>query len=234
MSDLTTVNAAGFSRSDARKRFITGVYLWMAAALVVTAVAALVTASSPTLRQLVLGNRFSFIILAIAEIAVVWYLSARIRTMSRSAATIAFFAYAILNGLTLSVIFFAYPPQTIGRVFFLAAAMFGGMSVFGLVTKADLMKTGYFMMMALWGVIIASLVNIFLRSSGFDWVISLVTVVVFTGLTAWDSQKLQRLFIAEEGSETYTKQAIFGALQLYLDFINLFLALLRIFGNRKR
>jgi FtsH-binding integral membrane protein len=233
MSELT-VQAGGFSRTDARRRFITGVYLWMAAALVVTGVTALATVYSPALTQLVLGSRFGFIVLAIAEIAVVWYLSANIRKMSRSAATLAFFAYAILNGLTLSVIFFVYTRQSIGTVFFLAAAMFGGMSAFGLVTKADLMKTGSYMMMALWGVIIASLVNIFLRSSGFDWIISLVTVVVFTGLTAWDSQKLQRLYLAEEGSETLTKQAIFGALQLYLDFINLFLAMLRLFGNRKR
>jgi FtsH-binding integral membrane protein len=166
--------------------------------------------------------------LAVAELAVVWYLSANIRKMSRSAATTAFFAYAFLNGLTLSVIFLVYTRQSIGSVFFLAAAMFGGMSVYGHVTKADLMKAGYYCGMALWGVIIASVINMFLHSSGFQWLISLVTVVLFSGLTAWDSQKLQRMYLAEEGSETLTKQSIFGALQLYLDFINLFLALLRL------
>jgi FtsH-binding integral membrane protein len=139
----------------------------------------------------------------------------------------------VVNGLTLSVIFLVYKLDSIALVFFLAAAMFGGMSVYGLVTKSDLMKTAHLCVMGLWGVIIASVVNLFLKSSGFSWLISLVTVVVFTGLTAWDSQKLQRVAVAEEGSEIYTKQSIFGALTLYLDFINMFLALVRIFGRRK-
>jgi FtsH-binding integral membrane protein len=217
--------------ATSRQRFIVGVYLWMSVALAVTGVTALFTASSQ-LRFLV-ANNMSFIVLLIIEFALVWYLSSHIRTMSKSAAIAAFFAYAVVNGLTLSVIFLVYTASSIALVFFLAAAMFGGMSVYGLVTKSDLMKTANYLVMGLWGVIIASVVNMFLKSNGFSLLISLVTIAVFTGLTAWDSQKLKRVAVAEEGSEIYAKQSIFGALTLYLDFINMFLALLRIFGRRK-
>ncbi|MDR3312094.1 MAG: Bax inhibitor-1/YccA family protein [Spirochaetaceae bacterium] len=220
--------------AGARQKFIVGVYLWMAAALMVTGVSAVFAASSEAFIRFAFGSRWTFFGLIIDEFALVWYLSANIRTMTKSAAMAAFFGYSVLNGLTLSVIFLVYTAQSIGQVFFMAAAMFGGMSIYGLVTKRDLMKAGHYLMMGLWGVIIASLINMFLRSSGFDWLISIVTVAVFTGLTAWDAQKLQRIAVAPEGSDIAVKQSIFGALQLYLDFINLFLALLRLFGNRRR
>jgi FtsH-binding integral membrane protein len=219
--------------ATSRQRFIVGVYLWMTAALGVTGITALFTASSQTLLRLLFSNNMSFIVLIIVEFALVWYLSSHIRTMSKSAAIAAFFAYSVVNGLTLSVIFLVYTASSIALVFFLAAAMFGGMSVYGLVTKSDLMKTANYLVMGLWGVIIASVVNMFLKSSGFSWLISLATIAVFTGLTAWDSQKLKRVAVAEDGSEIQAKQSIFGALTLYLDFINMFLALLRIFGRRK-
>jgi FtsH-binding integral membrane protein len=216
-----------------RQKFIVGVYAWMAVALLVTAVSAMAVLVVPALQQMIFGNRFSFIILMLGEFALVFYLSAGIRTMSVAAATLSYFGYSVLNGLMLSVIFLVYAKATIVSAFVTAALMFGGMSVFGLVTKKDLSRTAYYLMMAVWGIIIASLVNMFIGSSSFNWMISLVTVVVFTGLTAWDAQKLNRIMVAPDGSDIQVKQSIFGALQLYLDFINIFLALLRIFGSRR-
>jgi FtsH-binding integral membrane protein len=224
----------GAAVAGVRQKFIVGVYSWMAAALLATGAAALFASSSEAFLRFAFGNRWTYLLMIIGEFALVWYLSANIRTMSRRAATAAFFGYAVLNGLTLSVIFLVYTKESIGTVFFMAAAMFGGMSAYGLLTKQDLSKAAYYLMMGVWGIIIASVVNMFLRSGAFNYLISLVTVVVFTGLTAWDAQKLQRIAVAPEGSDTLAKQSIFGALQLYLDFINLFLALLRIFGNRRR
>jgi FtsH-binding integral membrane protein len=229
MTDISVQRAVASSR----QKFIVGVYLWMTAALAITGVTALFTATNQTLLRLIFANRFGFIILVIVEFALVWNLGAKIRTMSQTAAMASFFAYAVVNGMTLASIFLVYTASSIGFVFFLAAAMFGGMSIYGLVTKSDLMKAVNYLVMGLWGIIIASLVNMFLRSSGFSWFLSLATVAVFTGLTAWDAQKLQRVAVAQEGSEIYVKQSIFGALQLYLDFVNIFLAMLRLFGNRR-
>jgi FtsH-binding integral membrane protein len=228
---MSNVTKRAAPRADTQQRFITGVYAWMTAALAVTGGAALFAVSSAGFMRLLSGSMLP-LGLCVAEIALVWYLSTNIRTLSAARATAVFFIYAALNGLTLSVIFLVYTASSIGAVFFYAAAMFGGMSAYGVLTKTDLTKTGNILGMALWGVIIASVANLLLRSSGLSWLVSLATVVIFTGLTAYDAQKLTRVSAVGD-SETYTKQSIFGALRLYLDFINLFLALVRLFGKRR-
>jgi len=244
---------AAVPQSDAVSRFMTGVHLWMACALVVTGLAAIFTVGGPAalnpaltrqeainlamsmpLGRLILGNSISYIVLIVAELALVFFLAARINKMSKTAAMAAFFVFATVNGLMLASIFLVYSLPSIATSFFICAGMFVGMTVFGMVTKKDLTKAGSICFMALIGVIIASVVNIFLKSSMMSWIISLAAVGIFTVLTAYDTQKLKYLgYESEEGSDAYTKHSIYGALTLYLDFINLFLALLRIFGRAR-
>ncbi|MGP1459457.1 MAG: Bax inhibitor-1/YccA family protein [Treponema sp.] len=219
------------SRISERKLFLARVYGWMTAALAISGLTAFYTAHSPALFQMLLGG--GFFAVAIAELAVVWILSRMIRRMSVSLALFAFIAYSILNGLTLSFAFLAYANAAITRVFFISAGMFAAMTVYGMAAKSDIRSAGRYLRMALIGVIIASLVNIFLRSSGLDWLISVATVVVFTGLTAYDTNKMVIAAEHADGSDMFKKAAIIGALELYLDFINIFLALLRLFGRRK-
>jgi FtsH-binding integral membrane protein len=171
-----------------------------------------------------------------AELGLVFYLSARINKIQAGTATGLFIGYAALNGLTLSMIFLAYTAESIAGTFFITAGMFGSMAVYGLVTKRDLSGWGSFLFMGLIGVIIASIVNIFLKSSSLYWAISLIGVFVFGGLTAYDVQKIKKMGedgIMEQGEEMVKKGAIMGALALYLDFINLFLMLLRFFGGSR-
>ena len=169
----------------------------------------------------------------IAEVALVVILSASIKKLSVGAACLMFVGYAALNGLTLSVVFIAYELALVQRVFFITAAMFGGLAVFGTVTKSDLSQIGSICGMALWGLIVAVFVNMFFHSSRFDWIVSFAGVLIFSGLTMWDAQKI-KLLAQQEGSmdaATRHKVGLMGALELYLDFINLFLYLLRIFGK---
>ncbi|GMO59326.1 MAG: Bax inhibitor-1/YccA family protein [Treponemataceae bacterium] len=222
------------SALDSQTRFIQGVYLWMALALAVTAGSSFLTINTGLLYLLIAktGSIGLYVLMA-AELGVVIFFSARIRQMSKSAALTAFFAYAILTGITLSVVFLAYTSESIVFCFVIAAAMFGGMSLYGLVTRSDLTKVGSYLFMALLGVIVASVVNIFLRSGMIRWITSFATVIIFTGLSAYDAQKLTRVHAAGIGSDTRVKQSLMGALELYLDFINIFLALLRIVGRRR-
>ena len=211
------------------------VYMWMTLGLAITGVVAMFVASSTGLMQALVGNRMLFFLLIIGELGLVFYLSARIHTMSPGAATAAFAGYAILNGVTLSVIFLAYTNASIARAFFVAAGMFAGMSLWAMTTKKDLSSIGNYLIMGLWGIIIASLVNMFLASSSLSWVISFVGVFLFLGLTAYDTQIIKR-WSAEMGDADeadYMRISIMGALKLYLDFINLFLFLLRLLGNRE-
>ena len=178
------------------------------------------------------------LILCIAEIGLVVGLTSSIRKISVANAKLLFILYSALNGLTISTIFFTYTASSIAICFVSAAAMFFGMSLYGLKTKSDLTTAGRYLMMALLGIIIASLLNgiLFLFGAGstmFDWLISVASVVVFTGLTAYDSQKIMRISSSADNSDSFKKIAIYGALELYLDFINIFLSLLRLFGNRK-
>ncbi len=217
---------------DARRKFMSGVYTWMALGLALSGLTALGVASSPAMLRLIFGNMMVFYGLIIAELALVFFFTARVHTMSVSTASMVFVAYSILNGVTMASIFIVYTASSIFSVFLIAAGMFAGMSVYGRVTKTDLRSTGRYLTMALIGVIIASLVNIFLRSSGLDWLLSLLTVGIFVGLTAYDTQKAYAIAERSDGSDLFAKAAVVMALELYLDFINIFLALLRLFGKR--
>ncbi len=216
----------------AKKGFLSAVYAWMGFALAITAVVAYFTSTSYTLLSMIYSSNFTFYGLIIGELVLVGVLSARIRKMSVSTAMIMFIVYSAVNGLTLSSIFVVYAGSSIALIFGISALMFGGMSVVGMITKKNLNRAGHYLYMALIGVIIASIINIFLKSDGLTWILSMATVVIFTGLTAYDTQKIMQLSNMAEGNDTYKKVAIIGALHLYLDFINIFLSLLRLFGRR--
>lgn len=206
------------------------VYAWMGAGLAITTIMALVTLSSPAILGAVFGNRLVFYGLMFGELALVFTLSGAINRLSATTATLIFVAYSALNGVTLSVVALAYTATSIASTFATTAGMFGGMSIYGYMTKRDLTSWGSFLFMGLIGVVIASIVNIFVGSSAVSWVVSGIGVIVFTGLSAYDTWKIKEL--AAQGEEG-RKPAIMGALTLYLDFINLFLMLLRFTGNRR-
>jgi FtsH-binding integral membrane protein len=216
--------------------FIRSVYNWMAIGLGLTGLIALYTSSSKTMLGLIFGNPFIFFILIAAELGLVFAISGRIQRMSAGTATSLFVIYSALNGLTLSFIFLAYTRSSIVSTFFICGATFIGCSVFGWTTRKDLTSWGSFLFMGLIGIIIASVVNIFIRSSAISMIISYIGVIVFVGLTAYDTQKLKNMALTQpaglEGG-VVRKGAILGALSLYLDFINLFLMLLRIFGQTR-
>lgn len=211
------------------------VYLWMSMALVITGLTSLVIADSPTILSAIFSNRFIFYVLLFGELGLVWYMSARINSLSFSTATILFIFYSILNGVTLSVIFLVYTLSSIASTFFVTAATFAIMCIYGYITKKDLTTLGNLLFMALIGLIIATVVNLFWQNKIFYWIVSYAGVIIFVGLTAYDTQKIKKLLLNEgnEVNETTQKIALMGALSLYLDFINLFLYLLRLLGNRK-
>lgn len=215
-------------------RFFVKVYTWMAFGLALTGAVAAYVYGTPSILQAILGNSFNFYLIIIAELALVLTLSARIHKLSSTWAIGLFVAYAAVNGLTFSVIFLVYTMSSIAQVFFVTAGTFAAMSFYGYVTKTDLTRIGQLLTMALFGVIIGFVVNWFMRSPVLDYVISIIGVIVFVGLTAYDTQKLKHMAPGmQEGTEDFTKGAIIGALRLYLDFINLFLLLLRLFGRRR-
>jgi len=224
------------ANAQASTIFLAKVFNWMAIGLGLTGLAAFVTANSLAMQQLIFGNRLLFYGLMFAEIGMVVYLSARLQHISSQAATGLFLAYSALNGVTLSAILLVYTMSSVAATFFITAGMFGAMAVYGMVTKRDLSAMGSFMVMGLVGMVIASLVNIFLGSPAISWAISGIGVIVFTGLTAYDVQKITQMGAAgimEQGEAAIHKVAIMGALALYLDFINLFLSLLQFLGNRR-
>lgn len=210
------------------------VYTWMALALTITGFTAYYVASSPAILQAIMTNQILFFGLLIGELALVWGVSAAINRLSLTTATLLFILYSVLNGVTMSFIFLAYTMTSIASVFFITAGTFAAMSLYGYFTKADLSKMGQILFMALIGLIIATFVNLFIKSSGLTMILSYVGVLIFVGLTAWDTQKIkQMLQLAPDTGESAQKVALMGALSLYLDFINLFLYLLRIFGNSR-
>ncbi len=214
--------------------FLAKVFNWMAIGLGLTALVAFVVASSETAVQFFYVNRSMLFMVMLAEIGLVIYLSARIEKMEAGTATALFLLYSALNGITLSWILLLYTATSVATTFLVAAGMFGSMAIYGYVTKKDLSSWGSFLFMGLIGIIIASVVNIFIHSSMMSWLISGIGVVVFTGLTAYDVQRISQMGVtAMSGSDgAVKKMAILGALTLYLDFINLFLMLLRFLGNR--
>ncbi|MCD6261739.1 MAG: Bax inhibitor-1/YccA family protein [Deltaproteobacteria bacterium] len=216
--------------------FVRSVYNWMTIGLALTGFIAYYVSTSPSIMRLVFGNPLILILLIVAELGLVFTISGMIPKMSASTATTLFVIYSALNGITLSVIFIAYTQTSIASVFFICAGTFGACSLYGWTTKRDLTSAGGFFAMGLIGIIIASVANIFIKSSAMDMIISYIGVIVFVGLTAYDTQKLKNMAISQpEGlsGDTVRKGAILGALSLYLDFINLFLMLLRIFGNSR-
>lgn len=208
------------------------VYVRMTFGLLVTALVALFCYSSPAVMGFFLGHSAAMWILMIAEIGLVIAISAGINRLSAGTATLLFYLFAAVNGLALSPIFLIYTHTSIAKTFFITAATFGAMSIFGYTTRQDLTKFGSILFMALIGLIIASLVNIFMHSSTLDWIISGAGVLIFVGLTAWDTQKIKQM-AAVAPTEAVSRLATIGALSLYLDFINLFLYLLRFFGNSR-
>jgi len=208
------------------------VYGKMCLGLLVTAITSFAVLHSETLMSLFFSNQMVFWILAAAELGLVFYLSARIERMSASTASAMFYIYSILNGITLTPIFFAFTGDSIALTFGITAATFGAMCVFGYVTHQDLSRFGSILIMALLGVILCSVVNLFVHSDTMGWIISIAGVLIFVGLTAWDTQMIKRMVAASDPSMMGTV-ATWGALSLYLDFINLFLYLLRFFGSQR-
>jgi uncharacterized protein len=209
------------------------VYNYMAGGLVLTGLVAFAIAQIPALYVPIFGSPLKWVVM-LAPLGFVFFLSARIGTMSASAAQITFWAFAAVMGLSLASIFLAFTGESIARVFFITAATFGATALWGYTTKRDLSGMGNFMFMGLIGIVIAGLVNIFLASSALQFAISVIGVVVFTGLTAWDMQRLKSEYYEYGGSgEIAQKGAIMGALSLYLNFINLFMMMLQLFGSNR-
>ncbi len=216
--------------------FVRSVYNWMAIGLALTGFVAFYVANSPSMMRIIFGNQMIFFGLIIGELVLVFSISARVNKMQASTATGLFVLYAALNGATLSVIFLAYTKSSIASTFFICAGTFVACSIYGWTTKRDLTSFGGFLFMGLIGIIIATLVNLFIRSSAMYMIISYIGVFVFVGLTAYDTQKIKNMALTQPAgleAGVIRKGAILGALSLYLDFINLFLMLLRIFGDRR-
>ncbi|WP_152287078.1 Bax inhibitor-1/YccA family protein [Flavicella marina] len=222
-------------REQLQAAFISKVYGWMSVALVITGVVAMWAASTPAVYNAIFPGTtmLPFYLLIGAEIGAVIYLSARINKMSAETAGVVFLVYSILNGLTLSMVFLIYTSSSIASTFLVTAATFGVMSAYGYMTKKDLTSIGNLAFMALIGLIIASLVNMFLQSEIMYWVITYAGVLIFVALTAYDTQKIKRMASYDDSQEVSKKKSIMGALTLYLDFVNLFLYLLRFLGDRR-
>jgi FtsH-binding integral membrane protein len=217
-----------------QQRFITKVYGWMAVALAITGFTALWVASSQSMVQFIFGNRFVFIFLLIGQLLMVGSLAGWINKMSSQTATIIFVAYSVLTGIVFSSLFLVYTTGSLASTFLITGGMFAIMSLYGWTTGNDLTKFGSLMFMLLIGLIIASIVNIFMNSTMLYWITTYVGIFIFTGLVAYDTQKIKNMgAYVQEGTEEHRKGAIIGALNLYLDFINLFLMLLRIFGSKR-
>jgi hypothetical protein len=214
------------------RSYMLRVYNYMTMGLALTGAVAFAASTSPTLMQAIYGTPLKWVVM-LAPLGFVMFFSARMSAMKSSTAQTVFWAFCGLMGLSLSYIFLAYTGASITRVFFITAGTFAGMSLYGYTTKRDLSGMGSFLMMGLIGIIIASVVNIFMQSSAMQFVISVVGVLVFVGLTAYDTQSIKSIYSETDSGETQEKKAIMGALRLYLDFINLFIMLLSLFGNRE-
>jgi hypothetical protein len=214
------------------RAYMIGVYQFMALGVALTGVIAYLVSATPAVAQLIFGTGLYWVAI-LAPLGLVLLLSFGINRMSAGTAQLVFWVYAALNGLSLAVIFMIYPLGDIARVFFISAATFGALSLYGYTTPRSLSAWGSFLFMGLVGIVIASLVNLFLQSSAMTFAISVIGVLVFAGLTAYDTQKIKEMYLEADDSETMGKKVIMGALSLYLDFINLFLMLLRLFGSSR-
>ncbi len=234
MNTNETLNL-GLSREAVSERsFLSQVYLWMSMALALTGIVAFGFAQNPAVVANLMRSGIAFFVIIIAQLGLVFWLSAGIMRMSLTAATVAFSVYSFLNGLIFSTLFLVYTGSSIASTFFVTAGTFAAVSLYGYTTKRDLTSIGSFLFMALIGMIIASIVNMFLKSPAMYWILTYAGVAIFVGLTAYDTQRLKR--IHEQGfqsGEMLSKMALLGALALYLDFINLFLLLLRVMGRQR-
>jgi uncharacterized protein len=213
------------------RSYMLKVYNYMGSALALSGIVAFAVATTPALQQVIFGSGLVWLFI-LAPIGLVFFLSAKIATMKSSTAQTVFWIFAGLMGISLSSILLQYTGASVARVFFITAGTFGAMSLYGYTTKKDLTKFGSLLMMGLIGIIIASVVNIFLASSALHFAISVIGVLVFVGLTAYDTQKIRQMYLEADSSEVSNKKAIMGALTLYLDFINLFIMLMHLFGQR--
>jgi len=232
MTPQAAIAATTVQSAERVTAFLRKVYGWMCVGLAITATVALGVASSPALVQAIFGNKILFFGLFAVEIGLVFYLSSRINKMAASTAAGLFLLYSALNGLTLAFIFLLYTGTSIATTFLVTAGMFGALALYGTATKRSLAGVGQFAFMGLIGIILASLVGMFWKSEGLQFGISIVGVIVFTGLTAWDAQKLKTMAVTVPES-SYGSYSVVGALALYLDFINLFLFMLRFMGGRR-
>jgi FtsH-binding integral membrane protein len=214
------------------RRHMISVYNKMMLGLAVTGLAAFFTAHNAAMMQVLYGTSLRFLIM-LAPLAFVMVLSFGIRRLSVNAANLTFYGFSAVMGLSLASIFMVYSQQSIALVFFITAATFAAMSLYGYTTRTDLTRMGSFLFMGLIGIVIASLVNMFLHSSGLQFIVSIVGVLVFTGLTAYNTQQIRDTYSESYGVESNAKLAVMGALSLYLDFINLFMMILRLVGNRR-
>ena len=216
------------------RSFMLSVYNYMGLGLAITGIVALAVASSPAIYVPIFTTPLKWVVM-LAPLGFVMFLGARIQSMSISAAQITFWLFAAVMGISMASIFLVFTGESIARVFFITAATFGAVSLYGYTTKRDLTGMGSFLFMGLIGIVIASLVNIFVGSSALQFAVSVIGVLVFTGLTAWDTQRLKNEYLGglQMGGELAAKGAIMGALSLYLNFINLFMMLLQLFGNQR-
>ena len=234
---LRTAQMSGSEAYDAGidaglRKYMLKVYNYMCIGLALTGAVAFAASTSDELMRAIYGSPLQWVVM-LAPIGMVFFLAAKVHGMRASTAQTVFWIYAGLMGLSLSYIFLVFTGASITRVFFVTSGAFAGLSLYGYTTKRDLSGMGTFMVMGLIGIIIASIVNIFLMSSGLQFVISILGVLIFAGLTAYDTQKIKSMYYEADGHEVAEKKAIMGALSLYLDFINMFIFLLHLFGNRE-
>lgn len=227
---LASANVAADRLDAGLRSFMLGVYNYMGLGLAITGIVAFLVASTPAIYVPIFTSPLKWVVM-LAPLGFVFFLGARINSMSKGAAQMTFWLFCAVMGLSLSSIFLVFTGESIARVFFITAATFGAVSLYGYTTKTDLSKMGSFLMMGLIGIVIASLVNIFVGSSALQFAISVIGVVVFTGLTAWDTQRLKEEYLSVSyAGDAVSKMAIMGALSLYLNFINLFMMLLQLLG----
>jgi len=214
------------------RSYMISIYNFMSLGLGVTGLVAYLVATTPALIQLFILSPLRWVVM-FAPLAIVFFLGFRVQTLSTSAVRAGFWAFATIMGLSMASIFLVFTGQSIARVFFITASVFAGMSLYGYTTRQDLSAFGSFLIMGLIGIVIASLVNIFMASSALQFAISVVGILVFTGLTAYDTQRLKELYYSGQSGGDINKLAVMGALTLYLDFINIFISLLHLFGDRR-
>jgi hypothetical protein len=232
MRDLRATQSSAAVADERITSFLKAVYGWMFVGLLVTAGVAVFVASEPTLVRAIVTNRLLFLGLVIAQLGLVYWISARVATLKPSTSATLFLVYAATNGITFSVVLLAFTGASIASAFLTTAGMFGALALYGTLTKRSLVGLGQFAFMGLIGIVIASLVGLFWQNDALQFLISACGVIVFTGLTAYDAQKLKSMALAAEGPQVGS-YAISGALSLYLDFVNLFLMILRLFGGRR-